>query len=237
MCYARVCTDVIVGPMKLLLLLLALALSSCSSLQSPASIDQETAQEALVEVLRLASAGLDADDFASLELIDLLDQESAHLIELREIPLFERRLQAWGDEVIAAFWHSASRFPPHLEPLFKNLAFPDAKAMVSDNTKVATLYFSDQYHNQIVAIAQMLLGEDLVEASAQWDRIVGRYRIIRNSRLLLEEQDLGAITENLFDHLVDLFVHQYLTALAEEELLLRTTPVIKGSGSFLEVFQ
>jgi len=236
-CYARAYTNAIVGPMKLLLLVLALALASCTSLQSPASVDQETAQRALVEVLRLASAGLDADDFASLALTDLLDHQSVHLVELKDIPLFEQRLEVWGKEVIAAFWHSASRFPLHLEPLFEGLTFPEAKAMVDDNTKTATQYFSAQHHEQIVELARLLLVEELAEASSQWSRIAGRYHIVRNSHILLEEHDLGAITDDLFEHLVELFVHQYLSALAEEELQLRTTPVIKGSGSFLEIFQ
>lgn len=222
--------------MKLLLLLLALLLASCTTTQNIPSISEAEAQAALVEVVRLSAQNLDTTALTSLPLSALLDRESAHLSEEQAIPRLPQRLEAWADEVREAFRTTARLLADEVDDLAPRLLLEDGPTMIRTKTS-ATSVLRHQFADEITAKGEELLAQALAPSQESWRLIRSRYEVWQHGRLLLGESQGEAVTEDLFDHLLALFTNTILDALEHEELLLRTTPVVKGSGSFLEVFQ
>ncbi len=76
-----------------------------------------------------------------------------------------------------------------------------------------------------------------MEASNEtWDLILDRYGIWQKGTSLWGEEVLVEVTDDPFEHLSTQFLQTYLEELGRQEEILRTTPVPKGSGSFLELF-
>ena len=223
--------------MRVLLLVLALLLGSCTTTHTPITITEEEAHEALLEVLHLASQGMDTTALTSLPLSVLLGEERAHLADRTDVPLMEQRLATWQAEVSGAYRFAARALAGEFAPLLEHLTIPNAQQVVQNNKISATSIFKAQASAELASKAEALLRPALDESQAVWRTLSGRYEIWRRSRILLAGAALPPLPDDLFDHLLALFIDGFLASLEKEEMLLRTTPVVKGSGSILEVFQ
>ena len=223
--------------MRILLLLLALLLGGCSTTQKPTTISEEEAHGAVVEVLRLAGSGLESSAFLSLPLSALLTEEQLHLLDLDEITLLEQRLQLWRGEVLEAHRNAARLLADQLDPLLDTLVIDDARQLVENKEMSATSILRVQKAEEIAALGAALLSPALEASQGIWELLHERYGIGSRSRVLRGEEGLPPLEENPFERLLTVFVDNFLAALEKEEMLLRTTPVVKGSGSILEVFQ
>ncbi len=223
--------------MRILLLLLALLLGSCSTTQAPAPITEEEAHHALVEVLRLAASGMDSAALTSLPLSSLLTEEQLHLLELDDIPLLPQRLEAWRGEVLEAYRSTARALADELDGLFASLTIEDARQVVQSKSLSATSILKAQMAEEIRANAGALLRPALEASRGMWRTISERHAIWRRSRMLLKQEVPPPLADDPFEQLLTIFIDGFLAALEREEMLLRTTPVVKGSGSILEVFQ
>ncbi len=223
--------------MRILLLLLALLLGGCTTTEKPTTITEEQAHGALVEVLRLARSALDGSALGSLPLSALLTEEQAHILDLDEIPLLRQRLELWGSAVNEAYRSTTRLMGEQLEALLDSLVIEDARQVVLSTRISATSLLKEQKSAEITEAAAALLSLALEESRGIWDTLHERYEIWSRSRALLEKETLPPLTGDPFEQLLTRFVDGYLLELEREEMLLRTTPVVKGSGSILEVFQ
>jgi len=82
-----------------------------------------------------------------------------------------------------------------------------------------------------------MLQEALKTSDITWDLILDRYGIWQKSTALWGREELPVVAAEPFEHLYSFFTTTYLDELGTQEERLRTTPVPKGSGSFLEIFQ
>ncbi len=223
--------------MRILLLLLALLLGGCSTTQKTTTISEEEAHAAIVEVLHLSGSALDSSALGSLPFTALLKEEQLHILDLDEIPLLQQRLQLWRSEVLEAYRSTARGMGEELDPLLDTLVIDDARKLVQSKEMSATSILKAQKGEEIKTMAAALLLPALSESQKIWGIVHERYEIWSRSRVLLGEDGLPPLEENPFEQLLTVFVDSFLGALEREEMLLRTTPVVKGSGSILEVFQ
>ncbi len=223
--------------MKLLLILLTLLLGGCSTTQNLAPVDQVTAEIAVKTVLHLSAENIGAEAFSNLSIAELLDETSAHLPEYVEIPLFQSRLARWQRSVVSAYWQMAVVLTAHLDSILETLDLSEAQTIVSSKDRLATTLLGEQHFTTMLALIADSLADELIHSRQEWALITARYEIVRSSEALKNGQTLPMVTTDLTDHLTLRFVECYLAALANEEQLLRTTAVRKGSGSILEVFQ
>lgn len=223
--------------MRLLLLLLTLLLGGCSTTQTLAPLDQETAEAAVIAVLRLGAENIDAEAFSSLPIEALLDESSAHLPDQTQIPLFSSRLERWHSSVLLAYWQAAGVLTAELDGLLATLDLSDAPAIVSSSDLLATGVLASQHFDTMRSIIAEPLREALTQSTLEWQLLSARYEIVRASEKRALGRILPPVSADLTEHLINTFIEHYLGSLAIEEQLLRTTAVQKGSGSILEVFQ
>lgn len=235
-CYASQRANGIVKAMNLVLLLLALLLTSCSTTQTAPSLTEAQAHDALVEVVRLSCQSVDLSPVDRLPLSVLLDSQSVHLLEQHDMPRLQARLSAWGDEVRAALLTTAPHLLAMIETRARVMAVADALAMVRSKSS-ATHLLKQQFDTELEREATLLLDEALQHSNTLWQTITHHYEIWRHGLFLSNEAVPAEASKDLSDHIRHIFLDAIFTALEGEEMLLRTTPVVKGSGSLLEVFQ
>ncbi|NLK06891.1 MAG: hypothetical protein GX315_11060 [Spirochaetales bacterium] len=218
-------------------LLLFLLLTGCSTVQGPTTADAVSASFALEEVLKLSSQSVDANLFATTPLPSLLPPEASEFSMMVQIPLFLDHLTVWQEQVRTAFRQVVVAIPSLVETNAPLIIWDDPDQIILQGNRSATDTFIRQQGEALDAVVRKLLFEALQQSEITWALILDRYDIWRKGTALWGREELKPVNVQPFAHLHALFVSQYLAQLGLLEEQLRTTPVPKGSGSFLEVFQ
>jgi hypothetical protein len=218
-------------------LLLFLLLTGCRTVQGPTTADAVSASYALEEVLKLSSHSVDANLFASTALPSLLPPEAGEFSRMVQIPLFLDHLTVWQEQVRTAFRQVVVAIPALVETNAPLVIWDDPEKIILQGNRSATDTFIRQQGDTLDAVVRKLLSDSLQQSEITWALILDRYDIWRKGTALWGREELKPVDVQPFDHLHALFVSQYLAQLGLLEEQLRTTPVPKGSGSFLEVFQ
>lgn len=241
-CYAREESDGIVSTMKrtscvYLLLGLALLLGGCSSVKQDQALQAPDAAYALTEVVKLASQSIDVNLFADTMLEVLLPPQTEHFLQMQEIPLFHDHLDVWRMQVLSAFRQVVVQLPSLVEASVSSIVWQDAEATLKEGNRSATTRLVTEQGTVLAEQVRSMLQEALKTSDITWDLILDRYGIWQESTALWGREELPVVAAEPFEHLYSFFTTTYLDELGTQEERLRTTPVPKGSGSFLEIFQ
>lgn len=240
-CYAIPIPDDIVTfmtnkPLLPLIVIFIVLLMGCTSTGREEHVSALEAENALREVTKLASQTVDVNLFNEMALQDLLPKEAAHFSQMEGIPLFLDHLQQWQTQVQQAFRSVLVQTPLIVEENTKEVVWENPVAALKQGNQSATRELTKQRGEEIKAQVMKLLQEALQESDETWDLVLDRYGIWQKGTSLWGEAVLAEVTNNPFEHLSTLFLQTYFEELGKQEEILRTTPVPKGSGSFLELF-
>lgn len=222
---------------RLPFLLLLLLLTGCRTVQGPAAPDAVSSAYALEEVLKLSSQSIDANLFASQDLASFLPLEATHFPELEQIPLFLDHLALWQEQVKTGFRQVVVALPSLVDQTAARVIWDDPNKTILSGNRSATEAFITQHGTELDEEVRSMLSESLQNSQITWALILDRYDIWRKGTALWGREELKPVDIDPFSHLHAFFVSRYLDQLGQQEEQLRTTPVPKGSGSFLEVFQ
>jgi len=234
--------DGIVKSMKKKLLFLypiflILILSGCTSTVQNETGGNIQAQEALVEVVNLASQAVDVNLFSNVVLQTLLPNEASSFSEMHDIPLFDDHLSDWQQQVLQAFRTTLVQVPQRISVALSDMQWTDAQNLITEGNTSATDELVKQQGTNLETQIKDLLQTALKESESTWAVLLDRYTIWQAGTQLWGENNLGEISIDPLDHLYTLFIRTYFKELGSQEEQLRTTPVPRGSGSLLEIFQ
>jgi len=156
---------------------------------------------------------------------------------MQEIPLFHDHLTTWSNQVLGAFRQVVVMLPSLVETSVSSVVWDDSEALLKESNTSATNRLVTEQGSMLAQEVKTMLQDALTNSSITWDLILDRYDIWQKGTTLWGREALPSVTADPFEHLYSYFTTTYLAQLGLEEERLRTTPVPKGSGSFLEIFQ
>ncbi|MGH0053262.1 MAG: hypothetical protein ACQ5SW_07740 [Sphaerochaetaceae bacterium] len=221
----------------MLILFICMLFIGCTSTHRDTYVSALEAEHALREVAKLASQSVDVNLFSDLQLEDLLPQDATHFSEMNEIPLFLDHLDRWKDQVQQAFRSVVVQSTILIEENIQAVVWENPQATLLQGDRSATRELTKQQGEALRTQLTQRLRDALQTSDTTWQMILDRYGIWQKGTSLWGEDVLVEVTTDPFEHLSILFMNTYFEELGRQEELLRTTPVPRGSGSFLELFQ
>ncbi len=140
-------------------------------------------------------------------------------------------------QVLSAFRQVVVQLPSLVEASVSSIVWQDAEATLKEGNRSATTRLVTEQGTVLAEQVRSMLQEALKTSDITWDLILDRYGIWQESTALWGREELPVVAAEPFEHLYSFFTTTYLDELGTQEERLRTTPVPKGSGSFLEIFQ
>ncbi|WP_319756166.1 hypothetical protein [uncultured Sphaerochaeta sp.] len=223
-------------PLLPLIFIIIVLLMGCTSTSRDERVSAVEAENALREVTKLASQAVDANLFTEMGLQDLLPQNAAHFVEMEGIPLFLDHLDRWQTQVQQAFRSVLVQTTLLVEDSSNDVVWENPEAALVQGNQSATRELTKQRGDVIREEVLERLKDALASSNETWNVILDRYSIWQKGTSLWGEEVLVEVKGNPFDHLSTQFLETYFKELGRQEEILRTTPVPRGSGSFLELF-
>ena len=221
---------------SLVLLLLALFLVGCASTARTLEPDAIAIEQALISVVELASQGIDANYFFTIDQM-LFPPEAAHFSTLTEIPLFLDRLSLYKDQVLQAYRQTILASPALVSKALERVVWDQSMQILRSGNQSGTNELIKQQGEQLQQELEAVLRNELGQSMITWALVLDRYSIWQRATSLWGRQSLEEVDVDPRQYQIDLFLSVYFRQLLLQEEQLRTTPVIRGSGSFLELFQ
>ena len=208
----------------------------CTSTSRDERVSAVEAENALREVTKLASQAVNANLFTEMGLQDLLPQNAAHFTEMEGIPLFLDHLDRWQTQVQQAFRSVLVQTTILVTDNSDEVVWENPGAALLQGNQSATKELTKQRGDVIREEVLERLNDALIASEETWNVILDRYGIWQKGTSLWGEEVLVEVKDDPFDHLSTQFLETYFEELGRQEEILRTTPVPRGSGSFLELF-
>ena len=223
-------------PLLPLICIIIVLLMGCTSTSRDERVSAVEAENALREVTKLASQAVDANLFTETELQDLLPQNAAHFSQMEGIPLFLDHLDRWQTQVQQAFRSVLVQTTILVTDNSNEVVWENPEAALLQGNQSATKELTKQRGDVIREEVLERLNDALIASEETWNIILDRYGIWQKGTSLWGEEVLVEVKDDPFDHLSTQFLETYFEELGRQEEILRTTPVPRGSGSFLELF-
>ncbi|MDC7229590.1 MAG: hypothetical protein PQJ48_04730 [Sphaerochaetaceae bacterium] len=223
-------------PLLLLICIIIVLLMGCTSTSRDERVSAVEAENALREVTKLASQAVNANLFTEMGLQDLLPQNAAHFTEMEGIPLFLDHLDRWQTQVQQAFRSVLVQTTILVTDNSDEVVWENPEAALVQGNQSATRELTRQRGDVIREEVLEQLKDALASSNETWNVLLDRYGIWQKGTSLWGEEVLVEVKGNPFDHLSTQFLETYFEELGRQEEILRTTPVPRGSGSFLELF-
>ena len=223
-------------PLLTLICIIIVLLMGCTSTSRDERVSAVEAENALREVTKLASQAVNANLFTEMGLQDLLPQNAAHFTEMEGIPLFLDHLDRWQTQVQQAFRSVLVQTTILVTDNSDEVVWENPGAALLQGNQSATKELTKQRGDVIREEVLEQLNDALIASEATWNVILDRYGIWQKGTSLWGEEVLVEVKDDPFDHLSTQFLETYFEELGRQEEILRTTPVPRGSGSFLELF-
>ncbi len=220
-----------------LFLAFALVATGCSTVKVDQALQAPDSAYALAEVVKLASQSVDVNVYAATDLQALLPPQTSHFLQMQEIPLFQDHLDLWRMQVLTAFRQVLVQLPSLIEQSVDTVVFDNSEELLRSGNRSATTRLTTEQGTLLAEQIRAMLEDALAASSITWTLIVDRYTIWQKGTALWGRDELPVVTSDPFEHIYAYFATTYINELGVQEELLRTTPVPKGSGSFLEIFQ
>lgn len=223
-------------PLLLLICIIIVLLMGCTSTSRDERVSAVEAENALREVTKLASQAVNANLFTEMGLQDLLPQNAAHFTEMEGIPLFLDHLDRWQTQVQQAFRSVLVQTTILVTDNSDEVVWENPEAALVQGNQSATRELTRQRGDVIREEVLEQLKDALASSNETWNVILDRYGIWQKGTSLWGEEVLVEVKDDPFNHLSTQFLETYFEELGRQEEILRTTPVPRGSGSFLELF-
>lgn len=223
-------------PLLPLICIIIVLLMGCTSTSTNERVSAVEAENALREVTKLASQAVDANLFTEMGLQDILPQNAAHFAEMKGIPLFLDHLDRWQTQVQQAFRSVLVQTTILVTDNSDEVVWENPEAALLQGNQSATKELTKQRGDVIREEVLERLNDALIASEVTWNVILDRYGIWQKGTSLWGEEELVEVKVDPFDHLSTQFLETYFEELGRQEEILRTTPVPRGSGSFLELF-
>jgi len=223
-------------PLLTLICIIIVLLMGCTSTSRDERVSAVEAENALREVTKLASQAVNANLFTEMGLQDLLPQNAAHFTEMEGIPLFLDHLDRWQTQVQQAFRSVLVQTTILVTDNSDEVVWENPGAALLQGNQSATKELTKQRGDVIREEVLERLNDALIASEETWNVILDRYGIWQKGTSLWGEEMLVEVKDDPFDHLSTQFLETYFEELGRQEEILRTTPVPRGSGSFLELF-
>ena len=223
-------------PLLTLICIIIVLLMGCTSTSRDERVSAVEAENALREVTKLASQAVNANLFTEMGLQDLLPQNAAHFTEMEGIPLFLDHLDRWQTQVQQAFRSVLVQTTILVTDNSDEVVWENPGAALLQGNQSATKELTKQRGDVIREEVLERLNDALIASEETWNVILDRYGIWQKGTSLWGEEVLVEVKDDPFDHLSTQFLETYFEELGRQEEILRTTPVPRGSGSFLELF-
>lgn len=218
-------------------LLILTVLSACTSTQTGQRVTEEEASTALLEVLRLSAHTVETNLYDQYTLLMLLPPEVQHFPPFSEIPRFLELLYTWETQVKQAFRAVMLEMPTLIETASSNIVFTDSLTLITSSNSSASETLAAQQGEGLQEHVRTLLQTNLLPSEATWALINDRYNLWAKANGLWGTANLSQVEADPLRYLEQAFITTYQKQLSAAEATLRTTPVPRGAGSSLEIFQ
>ena len=223
-------------PLLPLICIIIVLLMGCTTTSRDERVSAVEAENALREVTKLASQAVNANLFTEMGLQDLLPQNAAHFTDMGGIPLFLDHLDRWQTQVQQAFRSVLVQATILVTDNSNEVVWENPEAALLQGNQSATKELTKQRGDVIREEVLERLNDALIASEETWNVILDRYGIWQKGTSLWGEEMLVEVKDDPFDHLSTQFLETYFEERGRQEEILRTTPVPRGSGSFLELF-
>lgn len=231
--------DGMIVPMKRLfpLLLILVVLTGCSSVRTEdADAVREQRQTALQNALSQAADKVPATLFSTTSTATFLTTNAQPLLSITEIPLLQQNLDTYRSLCQNAFRATLLSMPDVVKGIVQTMHITDPKAVIDRRDDSMTELLATTYATPLKEAISKHLETELADAQAMLGRILTMYRIWDTGKQHVGEKALPEVSEPTLQAYTDLFFDRYIASLRTQEIDVRTTPRLVGSGSLYEFF-
>lgn len=219
-----------------LILLLCMACLSCATKAEKEAAQTEAEDAALRSVVGASCAQVPVTLFQDFTMEQFVGPDSEKLKAAGDIPLLSGNLELYRDQARDAFRATLLSLHDLVRPYGDKLVFGDTHQVILSSDDSVTILLGKQFGDEIKLQIKDILEKESTEAKTTRDTIMTLYTIWDRGKRLLGEEPLPMVRFLDDDELVSLLYDTYMSNLAKEEIDVRTTPRMQGTGSLYEFF-
>jgi len=235
---AKANDDMISSMKRLVFCALAIMmLVGCASIskEDPAVLRQQQ-DEALRAALKQASDKVPATLFSETTTDEFLPGGADVLSHQKEVPLMQTNLVTYRTLCQNAFRTTLLEMPDVIERIAEQMEIPDPKALIDKSNDSMSVLLSESYATVLKKEIGLRLEDELTQARTVLDRTMEDYRIWDKGKTKLGRTSLPSVSAPSMQAYTDLFFTTYVASLQTQEIDVRTTPRLEGTGSLYEFF-
>jgi len=235
---AKANDDMISSMKRLVFCALAIMmLVGCASIskEDPAVLRQQQ-DEALRAALKQASDKVPATLFSETTTDEFLPGGADVLSHQKEVPLMQTNLVTYRTLCQNAFRTTLLEMPDVIERIAEQMEIPDPKALIDKSDDSMSVLLSESYATVLKKEIGLRLEDELTQARTVLDRTMEDYRIWDKGKTKLGRTSLPSVSAPSMQAYTDLFFTTYVASLQTQEIDVRTTPRLEGTGSLYEFF-
>ncbi|MFA6774699.1 MAG: hypothetical protein WCR76_00360 [Sphaerochaetaceae bacterium] len=212
-------------------------LVGCASIskEDPAVLRQQQ-DEALRAALKQASDKVPATLFSETTTDEFLPGGADVLSHQKEVPLMQTNLVTYRTLCQNAFRTTLLEMPDVIERIAEQMEIPDPKALIDKSNDSMSVLLSESYATVLKKEIGLRLEDELTQARTVLDRTMEDYRIWDKGKTKLGRTSLPSVSAPSMQAYTDLFFTTYVASLQTQEIDVRTTPRLEGTGSLYEFF-
>ncbi|MFA6890909.1 MAG: hypothetical protein WCQ66_02385 [Sphaerochaetaceae bacterium] len=212
-------------------------LVGCASIskEDPAVLRQQQ-DEALRAALKQASDKVPATLFSETTTDEFLPGGADVLSHQKEVPLMQTNLVTYRTLCQNAFRTTLLEMPDVIERIAEQMEIPDPKALIDKSDDSMSVLLSESYATVLKKEIGLRLEDELTQARTVLDRTMEDYRIWDKGKTKLGRTSLPSVSAPSMQAYTDLFFTTYVASLQTQEIDVRTTPRLEGTGSLYEFF-
>lgn len=212
-------------------------LVGCASIskEDPAVLRQQQ-DEALRAALKQASDKVPATLFSETTTDEFLPGGADVLSHQKEVPLMQTNLVTYRTLCQNAFRTTLLEMPDVIERIAEQMEIPDPKALIDKSDDSMSVLLSESYATVLKKEIGLRLEDGLTQARTVLDRTMEDYRIWDKGKTKLGRTSLPSVSAPSMQAYTDLFFTAYVASLRTQEIDVRTTPRLEGTGSLYEFF-
>jgi hypothetical protein len=212
-------------------------LVGCASIskEDPAVLRQQQ-DEALRAALKQASDKVPATLFSETTTDEFLPGGADVLSHQKEVPLMQTNLVTYRTLCQNAFRTTLLEMPDVIKRIAEQMEISDPKALIDKSDDSMSVLLSESYATVLKKEIGLRLEDELIQARTVLDRTMEDYRIWDKGKTKLGRTSLPSVSAPSMQAYTDLFFTTYVASLRTQEIDVRTTPRLEGTGSLYEFF-
>ena len=218
-----------------ILALLFLCTSCATRSPEKVSYTPEEEAEALRSALVQASVQIDPHIFSQIPLEEYLGPRAKAMAEHSEIPLIGDRLEEWKASMAELFTQTVIQSKQAIESYATHLVLDDTESLMRQDDGMSSL-LERQMGLQWQKEIDRTLQPKLTELSRTLSSIATDYEIWARGKQATGSGSYPAITLPTVEDFSRFYLNRLLEELKHQEVDVRTTPRVLGTGSLYEFF-